>query len=93
MVVGTLCTELFISDGLTLKDKRRVLDSLLDRIRNRFNVAVAEVDKQDSRHAAVVGVVCVSNSSAHASQIINSVIRFIESEPRVSIVDCETEYC
>jgi uncharacterized protein YlxP (DUF503 family) len=92
MVVGTLRVELFISDGVTLKDKRRVLHSLLDRLRNRFNVAAAEVDKQDSRHAAVIGAACVSNSAAHASRVINSVIRFIESEPRVSMTDCETEY-
>jgi uncharacterized protein YlxP (DUF503 family) len=92
MIVGTLYVELYISDGVTLKDKRRVLRSVLDRIRHRFNVAAAEVDKQDFRHAAVIGAACVSNSTAHASQIINSVIRFIESEPRVCIVDCETEY-
>ncbi len=92
MVVGTLRVELFISDGVTLKDKRRVLHSLLDRLRHRFNVAVAEVDKQDSRHTAVVAVACVSNSSAHSSRIINSAMRFIESEPRVDVTDCETEY-
>lgn len=92
MVVGTLRVELFISDGVTLKDKRRVLHSLLDRLRHRFNVAVAEVDEQDSRHTAVVAVACVSNSSAHSSRIINSVMRFIESEPRVDVTDCETEY-
>ena len=93
MVVGTLRVELFIADGLTLKDKRRVLHSLLDRLHHKFHVAVAEVDKQDARRNAVVGAACVSNSETHASKIINSVIRFIESEPRVSIVDCETEYC
>jgi len=92
MVVGTLRVELFISDGVTLKDKRRVLHSLLDRIRNRFNVAAAEVDKQDAPQAAVIAAACVSNSSAHTSRIINSVIRFVEREPRVSVVDCETEY-
>ncbi|MGD8239049.1 MAG: DUF503 domain-containing protein, partial [Armatimonadota bacterium] len=92
MVVGTLRVELFIADGVTLKDKRRVLRSLLDRIRHRFNVAAAEVDRQDARHAAVIGAACVANSSAHSSRIVDSVIRFIESEPRVSIVDCQTEY-
>jgi len=92
MVVGTLRVELFISDGITLKDKRRVLHSLLDRIQNKFNVAAAEVDKQDSPHRAVIGAACVSNSSAHTSRIINGVIRFIEAEPRAQIVECETEF-
>lgn len=92
MVVGTLYVELFISDGLTLKDKRRVVKSLLDRMRHRFNVSVAELDRLDSRRRAALGAVCVSNSTAHASQILNAVIRFIEGEPRVRVVECQTEY-
>lgn len=92
MVVGCLRVELFICDGLTLKDKRRVVKSLLGRLHSRFNVAAAEVDRLDDKRHAVLGAACVSNSEAQASRILNSVLRFIENEPRASVEACDTEY-
>ncbi len=92
MVLGMLRVELHISDGLTLKDKRRVVKSLLGRIQSRYNVSIAEVDRLDSRDYAVLGAACVSNSEQHASAVLDSVLRFIEGEPRAGVVACETEY-
>jgi hypothetical protein len=92
MVVGTLYVELFIADGLTLKDKRRVVKSLLDRMRSRFSVSAAEVGRLDAKQHAALGAACVSNSTAHASQVLDALIRFIESEPRARVIECQTEY-
>jgi len=92
MVVGCLRIELFISDGLTLKDKRRVVKSLLGRLQTRFNVSAAEVDKLDDKRHAVLGAAYVSNSQAQADRVLNAVLRFIEAEPRASVVACETDY-
>ena len=55
MIVGTVEIHLALQDARTLKDKRRILSSLKDRVRNKFNVSVAEVDHQDMTQSAVIG--------------------------------------
>jgi len=91
LVIGVLTLELFIGEASSLKDKRRVLKSLLDRTRLRFNVAVAEVGKQDAWRHATVGVSCVTNNRAHAHRIMASVLKYIEADGTVEIMEIQTE--
>ena len=79
MVVGVCRLTLSIAGSYSLKDKRRVVKSLVERVRRRFNVAVAEVDEHEVWNAAVIGVCCVSTSSGHASEVLNKVSAFVES--------------
>ena len=65
MVIGALTINLQVPTSTSLKDKRQVLRSLTARVRQTFNVAVAEVGDQELWQAAVVGVVCVSSDSRH----------------------------
>jgi len=78
MPVGLLTLEIYIPDSHSLKDKRQVLRSLKDRLRARFNVAVAELDGQDTWQRAQVGVVALSNNAAHVEQSLQAV--FAEAE-------------
>ena len=78
MPVGLLTLEIYIPDSHSLKDKRQVLRSLKDRLRARFNVAVAELDGQDTWQRAQVGVVTLSNNAAHVEQSLLAV--FAEAE-------------
>lgn len=78
MPVGLLTLEIYILDSHSLKDKRQVLRSLKDRLRARFNVAVAELDGQDAWQRAQVGVVTLSNNAAHVEQSLQAV--FAEAE-------------
>ncbi len=78
MPVGLLTLEIQIQDAHSLKDKRQVLRSLKDRLRGRFNVAIAELDGQDSWQRATIGIVSVSNNAAHLEQSLRNV--FEESE-------------
>ncbi len=64
MFVGVLLLR-YRLDALSLKEKRAVVRSLTDRVRARFNAAVAEVDDLDDPHAATVAIVCVSNAAKH----------------------------
>ena len=68
MAIGLLTLEIYIPDSHSLKDKRQVLRSLKDRLRGRFNVAVAELDHQDNWQRAQVGIVSLSNNAAHLEQ-------------------------
>jgi len=74
MAVGLLTLEIHIPDSRSLKDKRQVLRSLKDRLRARFNVAVAELDHQESWQRAQVGIVSLSNDAAHLEQSLRAVL-------------------
>jgi uncharacterized protein YlxP (DUF503 family) len=78
MVVGTMRVELFLPENGSLKDKRHVVKSLLARLQHQFKVAAAEVEENDNLEAAVLGVVCVSNSVPHANEILSHAVNFIE---------------
>jgi uncharacterized protein len=78
MPVGLLTLEIYIPDAHSLKDKRQVIRSLKDRLRSRFNVAVAELDYQDTWQRSQIGVVSLSNNTAHLEQSLQAV--FVEAE-------------
>jgi len=71
--VGVLTLELRLDDSHSLKDKRHVVRSLKDRLRGKFNVAVAEIDCQDLWQRAVLAAVTVSSGHEHAEQVLRSV--------------------
>ena len=70
MPVGLLTLEIYIPDAHSLKDKRQVIRSLKDRLRSRFNVAVAELDHHDTWQRSQVGVVSLSNNAVRRSRRI-----------------------
>jgi uncharacterized protein len=74
MPVGLLTLELHIADAQSLKDKRQVLRSLKDRLRAHFNVAVAELDFEDTWQRSVIGVVALSNEERHVEEALQKVL-------------------
>ena len=74
MPIGVLTLEIYIPESHSLKDKRQVLRSLKDRLRRKFNVAVAELEGHDSWQRAVVGVVSLSNNAGHLEQSLRTVL-------------------
>ena len=80
MHVGVARVALHLADNRSLKGKRMVVKSVAQRVRNRFNVAVAEVDTQDTWQVATLGIVCVSGDARHANEMIDKVLDFIEGE-------------
>jgi uncharacterized protein YlxP (DUF503 family) len=72
-VIGVLTLAIHVEDSHSLKDKRQVVKSLKDRLRDRFNVAVAEIDGLDSWQSSVVAAVTVSNDRVHAEQLLQAV--------------------
>jgi uncharacterized protein YlxP (DUF503 family) len=73
--IGVLTLEIHIEDAHSLKEKRHVVKSLKDRLRNRFNVAVAEIDYHDSWQRALVSAVTVSGDHVQAERVLHSVER------------------
>ena len=92
-MVVTICQiELDLPGITSLKQKRSSLKSLAAGVHKRFNVAAAEVDLNDVWQSSTLGVAVVSNSSVHAEQVIEKLIRWIESHrPDVTVVDWHVE--
>ena len=80
MTVGACQITLRLPENQSLKGKRKVVKSLIMRLHNKFNVAVAEVGSHDSWQTAVLGVCCVSNGEPHASRVLSSVTDFVRHE-------------
>ncbi len=91
IVVGLCTIELFIPESQSLKDKRRVLLSLKDRLREKFNLSVAEVDGQDLWQKAVLGLACVANEGRHVNQVCDQALNLIRTVHAVEIVQSRVE--
>jgi uncharacterized protein YlxP (DUF503 family) len=91
MIVGTLRVRLLIREARTLKDKRQVVKSIKDRLRNEFNVSIAEVGALDNKQLAELGLAMVSNE-AHAIKVsLGRIVEALRSHPVAELVDHEME--
>ncbi len=92
MNVGVAKISLRIPENMDLKGKRQVLKSIAGRIRSRFNVAVAEVDDNDSWQRAMIGFCCISNNKRFSNEVLSRVVSFVEnSHFDIEILDYEIE--
>ena len=91
MHVGICRIWLTIPESHSLKQKRQVVKSITDRLKNRFNIAVAEVDALDAHQQAILGVVSVSNDSQHLNRVLSHVINFVEDTHLAELTDYEIE--
>ena len=79
MHIGVCRIALELPASHSLKDKRRVIRSIRERVRNRFNVAIAEVGSNDRWQTAELGVTCVSNDPRHAHEVLSHVVQFVQN--------------
>jgi uncharacterized protein YlxP (DUF503 family) len=92
MIIGLCTIDLHLPGANSLKDKRSVLKSVSRRIRNKFNVSIAEVEEQDVWRSAVLGVVTVSNDAAYVHGLLTKVVDWIErTRLDVDLVDYQIE--
>ncbi len=77
MYVGVARFELFIPASSSLKDKRQVVRSVIAGVRNKFNVAVAEVDHQDLWQRCALGISCVSESAGQCRKVLQEVEKVV----------------
>ena len=92
MNIGVCKVRLRLPENENLKGKRQILKSITERVKNRFNVSIAEVDDQELWQLVSVGITCVSNSPQHANQMLSNVVAFIEkSRFDVEMLDYEVE--
>jgi uncharacterized protein YlxP (DUF503 family) len=92
MVIASARYELIVPAASSLKDKRQVIKGLIERLRGRYNVSVAEVDRQDTWRRATIGVACVSSKNYHARELIDRVTRHVEGCLELEIADVAVDF-
>ena len=78
-----------IPHAASLKDKRQIRRSLIEKTRQRFNVSIAEVDTQDTHQTLTIGIAVVSGEAAHALRSLDEVIRFMEEHADAELTGIE----
>ncbi len=91
MVIGVCKVVLSIDAVFSLKEKRHIIKSIIERLKSRFNASVAEVEQNDKWQRAVIGIACVSNEAGHADSMMSNIVNFIEKDGRAILVDYSTE--
>jgi uncharacterized protein YlxP (DUF503 family) len=92
MIVGVATITLYLPGIRSLKGKRRLVNSIIARLRHEFNVSVSEVDDQDKWQKTTLGVTCASVSSEYAHGLLTRAVSWIESHrPDAPVIDVEIE--
>ena len=91
MTVGILQLELSIGDAMSLKDKRRVILSLKDRIAHSHNVSIAEVGALDEHRRSIIGIAMVANDRGYVEGGLSKLVDFVRAVPSVNLVDYSIE--
>lgn len=91
MIVGSLRVRLLLRDSRGLKDKRQVVRSVKDRLRNEFNVSAAEIDALDNRQVAVLGFALVGNEAYPVRTTLEKIVEALRGHPVAELLDHELE--
>ncbi len=92
MPVGLLTLELRLPDAHSLKDKRQIVRSLKDRLRRKFNIAIAELDFQDVWQSSTIGIVTLSNAEQHVEESLQHILREAERQLGPILVDHTVDF-
>jgi uncharacterized protein YlxP (DUF503 family) len=92
MVIGVLQLELSIGDAMSLKDKRRVVKSLKDRIAHGHNVSIAEVGALDEHRRSILGLAMVANDHAYVEGALSKLVDFVKAVPNCDLVDYQIDF-
>jgi len=87
MFVGSIQVELHLPGVLSLKEKRFALKSIKTKLGNQYNISIAEVDYHDKWQRAMLGIACVSKDKKFINETFSKVIKFIDNDHRVEIID------
>lgn len=87
MFVGTCEIEIIIYESNSLKEKRHVLKSIIERIKSRFNVSVSEVGHNELWNRAMIGIAVVSNSKLLCESSIANVMDFLDNDDRIEVIN------
>ncbi|HUU18704.1 MAG TPA: DUF503 domain-containing protein [Sedimentisphaerales bacterium] len=91
MIVGVLTAHLSMQGITSLKGKRSIVKSIIGRLKSRFNISISEVDHQDSKTSAVIGISIVSNDTHFIDQQFDAIINFMRNDGRFYLGQIQRE--
>lgn len=91
MVIGVLEIDIRLFSCNSLKDKRRIVKSLISRIRNNFNVSVAEIGDYDLWQRTYLGIAFLSSDTSYSNRVLDKILEFIQRQREIFVVDCKKE--
>jgi uncharacterized protein YlxP (DUF503 family) len=91
MIIGAMISQLHLNGVTSLKEKRRIVKSLIGRLKSRFNISIAEVERHDNKSLAVIGISIVSNDSRFVNQQFDKIINFMHNDGRFYLGEVERE--
>lgn len=89
MIVGTMTCFCHLPAATSLKDKRRVVKSVITRIQNRYNVSIAEVDQQDRPQMVTLGMAAVANTRRRVEQELNVALKLLDREHELEVISVD----
>ena len=89
MHISSAKLTFYMPHATSLKDKRQICRSLLDKTRHRFNASVAEVGAQDVHQTLSVGIAAVSGDAAHVQRYVNEIIRYMEEATDADLIEID----
>lgn len=93
MIVAVACFTLMLHDNDSLKGKRKVVRSLIDKVRHRFAAAIAEVEDHDKWQKAKIGIALVGNDARLLQTRLDQIMQFVENQHLAEIIDSQVELC
>ncbi|MBW7956791.1 MAG: DUF503 domain-containing protein [Deltaproteobacteria bacterium] len=91
MVIGVSRVTLIVHESRSLKDKRQAIKSVIGKVKNRFNVSIAEVADNDSWQKATIGIAAVGNDKAFVNSVLDKTLSFIEGLHLAEVTDSTIE--
>jgi len=91
MSVGLLLLDCFVNQSRSLKDKRRIIKSMTERLRRNFNIAICEVEYQNQWQRARLAIVLVNTRWSMAQRTISRILEFFERDRRIELLNAETQ--
>jgi len=91
MYIESAILTFYVPQANSLKDKRKVCRSLLDKTRQRFNISIAEIATQDIHQQLTIGIATISGTAAHAKNSLNETIRFMETNADAELTSIEID--
>jgi len=87
MIVSAVLIKLLVTDSRSLKERRAVVNSLKQRMKNKFNLSIAELDGGEKLNYCEIGIAAVGSESRLVEETVSKAVNFIESDMRVEVFD------
>jgi uncharacterized protein YlxP (DUF503 family) len=92
MHAAAVCFDLHVPESRSLKAKRAAIRPIVDTLRHKYRVSVAEVDHQDQWQRAAIGVAAVAGTHGHLQEVLDAVERYVAAAPGVELLDVDTAW-